>query len=369
MNWNLNVEREITPTLTAMVGYVGSHSLHLGINSKNIDIVPPVAPGSDYWPVSGGKILNSNAGTIRPEFWTGNSHYEGLLAQVTKNMSHGLQAQASFTWGKCLSDGGESVSYADEYLNSLSTMNLFVKSARDGRCDFDVARNFVANYIWQVPNPKVGGAIGEYILGGWQLGGILTVSTGTPTTLVIAGDPLGTINNPNSDYPDLVRGCDPVNHSFKHDSSGQLAYINLSCFTAPVAPASIASDPTKCLPYAQALTVSGVPVPNTCRQLFGDAGRNTVPGPGLANLDFSIFKNNYIRRISESFNVQFRAEFFNILNHTNFLGPNANAGNNQIMNASGTFLPAAVGGTTGGVINSTGSNTSRQIQLSLKMIW
>ncbi|MGB9069041.1 MAG: TonB-dependent receptor [Candidatus Acidiferrales bacterium] len=369
MNWNLNVQRQITPTLMATVGYVGSRTVHLAITSKNIDIVPPITSGSDYWPVTGGKIINSNANSIEPVFWVGSSDYEGLVAQVTKNMSHGLQAQASFTWGKCLSDGGESSSYANEYLNSLATPNLFVKSAIDGRCDFDVTRNFVANYVWQVPSPKVGGALGEHILGGWQLGGILTVSTGTPTTLVIAGDPLGTINNPNSDYPDRVPGCDPVNHNFKHDPSGLLAYINLSCFTPPVAPASIASDPTKCKPYPNAVTVSGAPIPNTCQQLFGDAGRNTVKGPGLANVDFSIFKNNYIPRISETFNVQFRAEFFNILNHSNFLVPNANAGNNQIMNANGTFLPAEVGGTTGGVINSTGNNTSRQIQFGLKIIW
>jgi hypothetical protein len=364
MNWNLNVQREITPTLMAMVGYVGSHTLHSPYTSDQSNYVPPVTFGSDYWPVSGGKIFNSNAGQIRPTWWAVSSHYGGLLAQVTKKMSHGLQVQGSFTWGKCISDGGESAGNGDQYLNSFSTLLFFDKSARHGLCDFDITRNFVANYIWQVPSPKFGGAVGEHILGGWQLGGIITVSTGVPTTVFIGGDPLGLINNDAVDYPDHVPGCDPVNHNYKKDPSGLLAYINLNCFIPPVAPASIASDPTKCVAYPNPVTTSGVLIPNTCQQLFGNAGRNTVKGPGLTAVDFSIFKNNYVKRISETFNVQFRAEFFNILNHANFIVPTF-----EIITGAGTPEPAANGGTTGGVINSTGTNDPRQIQLSLKIIW
>jgi len=68
-------------------------------------------------------------------------------------------------------------------------------------------------------------------------------------------------------------------------------------------------------------TLQPVPDPNTCLNLRGNLGRNTLIGPGLVNLDFSVFKNNHIKRISDSFNVQFRAEFFNIINHTNFSPP------------------------------------------------
>jgi len=98
-----------------------------------------------------------------------------------------------------------------------------------------------------------------------------------------------------------------------------------------------------------------------CQNLFGDNGRNSLIGPGLTNLDFLAFKNNYVRRISEAFNVQFRAEIFNILNHPNYLPP---IDNETIFSSTG-----AVASGTPGKLDSTGGFESRQIQLSLKVIW
>jgi hypothetical protein len=92
---------------------------------------------------------------------------------------------------------------------------------------------------------------------------------------------------------------------------------------------------------------------------MGNAGRNSLIGPDLVNFDFSLFKNNYIKKISESFNAQFRAEFFNILNRANFTAPIANS---ALFDSSG----ASVGGA--GAVNQT-STTSRQIQFALKLIW
>ena len=93
--------------------------------------------------------------------------------------------------------------------------------------------------------------------------------------------------------------------------------------------------------------------------LFGNAGRNTVVGPGLFNVDFSVFKNNYIPRISETFNIQFRAEFFNLMNHANFQSP---INHSALFNPDGSPAPGA------GAIDST-STPSRQIQFGLKVIW
>jgi hypothetical protein len=87
-------------------------------------------------------------------------------------------------------------------------------------------------------------------------------------------------------------------------------------------------------------------------------GRNTIVGPGLFNIDFSLFKNNYVRRISETFNLQFRAEFFNVLNHTNFAPPSQLSP----FNADGTRDP-----TFGQLTQTQGQN--RQIQLALKLVW
>src|SRR6202043_1266552 len=79
----------------------------------------------------------------------------------------------------------------------------------------------------------------------------------------------------------------------------------------------------------------------TCFNLRGNSGRNIMTGPGLTNLDFSVFKNNHIRRISENFNIQFRAEFFNILNHANFNVPDLGNGNDDIFDGSGAVNPTA----------------------------
>jgi hypothetical protein len=354
MNWNLNVQREITPTLTAMLGYVGMHSVHSPFTTDQSNMTLPLTPGGDMWPVTPGAVVDPNVGALRPGFWMVSSHYNGLQAQITKRMSHGLQAQGSYTWGKCIDDSS-SGTIGDPFQNSFTTTMFFLRGAsRRGLCDFNIAHNLVANYIWEVPTPKSFGTVAEHILGGWQVGGILTLSTGIPTTPWIGGDPLGLINNDAAVYPDHVAGCDPVNHSYRNDVKGS-SYINLNCYTVPVAPASIASDPTKCVPYPSTTT------PNTCQQLFGNAGRNSVVGPGSSNFDFSLFKNNYVRRISETFNVQFRAEFFNIFNHANFLLPNFNEGNNQIFNGNGSTNPA--------VIDNTGTYDPRQIQFSLKIIW
>ena len=92
---------------------------------------------------------------------------------------------------------------------------------------------------------------------------------------------------------------------------------------------------------------------------MGNSGRNTLVGPRLVNLDFSLFKNNPIKRISEQFNVQFRFEVFNILNHANFNPPTAN---NVVFDGTG----APVGGA--GQLNST-STTSRQLQFAIKFVW
>jgi len=98
------------------------------------------------------------------------------------------------------------------------------------------------------------------------------------------------------------------------------------------------------------------PVPSN---RWGNVGRNSLIGPGLSKLDFSVFKNNRLRLLSEDVNIQFRAEFFNILNHTNFASPTDHL---VVFDQSGKPVPSA------GLITST-QTTSRQIQFALKVIW
>ena len=379
MNWNLTIQRQLTSTLAATVGYVGSHTLHSPFTTDTSNSVGPpevvTTPLGLLWPcgpdgngnacavgfLSTGTqaapvpstVFNSHVGQLRPTFWDDNAHYNGLQAQLIKRFSHGVQGEASFTWGKCM-DQGSSGDIGDAYQNSYSSLIFFNPRDRNGLCDFDVDRNFVANLIWDVPGPKSG--LLSRVAGGWELGGILTASTGTPVSLSMGGDPIGIKNGDSATFPDRLPGCNPISSNWRTT----LQYVNLNCFAAPYAPASMASQ---CATNSYT-GASPSKLPSGmiyCQNLFGNNGRNSLIGPGLANLDFLVFKNNKIPRISESFNVQFRAEIFNILNHPNFLPP---IDNEALFSSSG-----AIASGQPGVLDSTGSFESRQIQLGLKVIW
>jgi hypothetical protein len=115
-------------------------------------------------------------------------------------------------------------------------------------------------------------------------------------------------------------------------------------------------------PSLQSPTGPAVPaVFPDCFNLRGNAGRNILIGPGLTNLDFSVFKNNYIRRISERFNVQFRAEIFNILNHANFAPPTT-PDNSDIFDGTGASTGVS------GLLSKT-TTTAREIQFAVKVIF
>ncbi len=357
MNWNMNVQRQLTSSLTATVGYVGMHTVHSPFTTDQSNFAPPI-PGTNYWPVTPGSILDPNVGALRPTFWMVSSRYNGIQARISDRMSHGLQASLSYTYGKCNDDTSSGL-IGDPFQNSFTTTLFDLPLSRRGPCDFNITNNLVASVIYNIPGPKTG--VMSYLAGGWQTGGIVTVSTGIPTTPFIGGDPLGLINADAAVYPDYIPGCNRVNPNWK----STMVYINSACYTPPVAPAAIASDPTKCTAY------TNTTVANTCAQLFGNAGRNSIVGPSSFNLDFSMFKNFPVHKISESFNVQFRAEFFNVLNHPNFLLPNFNEGNNQVID--GGAVASAGGAPNGGlvpaVIDKTGTYDPRQIQLGLKIVW
>jgi hypothetical protein len=108
------------------------------------------------------------------------------------------------------------------------------------------------------------------------------------------------------------------------------------------------------------------PGPVFCPNIRGDVARNSIIGPGLINIDFSVVKNNYIRKISESFNVQFRAEAFNAFNRANFAPPSLNA--NQGGGAMEAILGSGQPNPVFGQLTAT-QTPNRQIQLALKLIW
>jgi hypothetical protein len=271
-------------------------------------------------------VINPNFGRIDVTTWGSSSFYDALQLQVLKVMSHGFQVQGAFTWGKSI-DEGSAGALGDPYDNSISNMFWFDRKTRRGLSDFDIDKNLIINFIWNIPTAKSLQGPAAWALGGWQLGGIFQASTGLPFTPLMGGDPLGLNSSNPYAYPNRLTGsgCKTAVNSGDPNQ-----YIKVSCFS--------------------------VPNPIT---LLGNAGRNSLVGPGLENFDFSLFKNNYIKRISEKFNVQFRAEFFNVFNRPNFLPPTKNS---AVFDGSGGALPGA------GLITGT-STTAREVQFALKLAW
>jgi hypothetical protein len=189
------------------------------------------------------------------------------------------------------------------------------------------------------------------ILGGWQVGGIVTAQTGSPFTPVINGDPFNRASGDgNVDYVDQIAGCNPINANWKANG---LSYINTSCFTPPTAPMSMAGQCTS-------NSFASAPPPPSgqvyCANLIGNVGRNQIVGPGLFDLDFSVFKNLHI---TERISTQFRVEMFNVLNHPSFFVP---FNNSALFDTNGSTIPS------GGVID-TASTDPRQIQFGMKINW
>jgi hypothetical protein len=352
MNWNVNVQHEFTPTLSATLGYVGSRSIHLPDLLDDVNYsLPTLTPAGYLWPAAGGGKLNNNFGGIRAQLWNNDAWYEALQAGITKKLGHGLQLQGSYTYSKCL-DTGSNLSFNDPFQNSMPDYMYFNHSLTKGMCDFNVTQSGVLSYIWTIPTPSSMKGFTEKALGGWQVGGIVTAQTGSPFTPVVGGDPLGrNAGDTEVDYVNRVSGCNPVNGSVS-------SYLNLNCFSLPTAPASMASQ---CNTFPNATT----PAPAGqvyCANLLGNLGRNQITGPGFVDVDFSLFKNV---RLSERFTTQFRVEVFNILNHPNFLAPV----NNEVLFNGGSLSGGLNGSTTGlspSKIDTT-SGDSREIQFGVKV--
>ena len=353
MQWNLNVQREVIPNLTVSVGYVGLRGVHQPYRVDDMDeVIPTLTPYGYLFPspAGSGTRVNPAFGVIGGLFYSGSSSYNGLEVGVQKKISHGLQIQSSFTWAKGFDDNS-SVSMGNQYNNSLSDWwNWFNPRASRGVSDFNIGRTLVINGIWDVPGRKSASRLMSLLVNGWQLGAIFKVSDGLPFTATLGsgGDPLGVKDNSPLDFPDIVRS--PACSSLVNPGNYR-NYIKTQCFTLPTVP-SQAFYTANCDPKF------AFPV---CINLAGNSGRNTLTGPGLSNLDFSLFKNIPVKKIAEAFNVQFRVEAFNILNHTNFQVPSATS-NTDIFTANGSPNAAA------GLLTST-TTDSREIQFGLKLTW
>jgi hypothetical protein len=391
--WNLNVQYQLTQSLAAMVAYVGSRGVHQPFRVDEADlIIPQKTPFGYLWPqvdVNGNlmsgpnagnppKTINPAFGSVRGMFYQGRSYFNALELQLAKRMSHGFQVQGTYTWGKSI-DTSSATLAGDAFGNSISSLNYFDTKLTRGLSDFTVGRTLVLNGTWEVPSAKSWTGPAKWVTDGWELGLIFTVSDGVPFTPTwgTTSDPANTRSSDDFAYPNRlsIPGCTTLTNPGNPDN-----YIKTQCFAVPTAPndafwtancdlappslgTPIRGDATTTPPTPPVPWLS----PLACFNLRGNAGRNIMIGPGITNLDFSVFKNNRIRRISENFNVQFRLEMFNIMNHPNFAPPGPGDGNTDVFDATGNTSASSNGGLAGVLQRTT--IPERQIQFAIKIVF
>lgn len=373
--YNFNIQRELTPSMTLVLGYTGSRGYHNPLLTEGANSVQPVdvnggPPGVGfYWPIPytlgpGGAgnsaLYNPNVGVIRGIFWLSQSFYNALQVKLDKRMSHGFQVTGSFTWSKSIDDTSGSAA-ADTFTNEWNAPIWYNLSMDRGLSAFDVGRNLVINGLWTPAAPKNLGAFGNRALGGWQLGAISSLADGIPVTPSIGmdgSDLLGEIITTIAP-PQFLKSSNCTTFASVVNPGNPNNYLKAQCL-------GLVPQTAVNTPYCDTARAASLGVPGTCPNIRGNLARNMIIGPGLFNVDFSAVKNNYIPKISETFNIQFRAEFFNVLNRANFAPPalaaNQGGGPLEVISSTGQPVPGF------GRITST-QTAARQIQFALKVIW
>jgi len=368
ISWSLRVDRELSPNTVLTIGYIGSHGYHelIGIDANEpVPVICPASPCPAVYPTvdpnanppvtiaAGFPVGSPLAGAPVPagayyipagtpkanptiaNTWTwfsvGNSSYHALQVDLRRRFSHGLSVRGVYTLSKALDDG-DSLNQTTAGNAPGLVSNPYNLAADKGLATYDARNVGVVNVLYDLPFGR-GQAFArdmegwrDKLVSGWTVSSIVTAQSGFPFTPQLSYNPSN-----NGDTRNPVR-----------------PFLNPN-FTGPV----ILGKPTQWFNPAAFIA------PPSASGFYGNVGRDTYIGPGLATWDFSVLKNT---RIRESLNLQFRAEIFNLLNRANFNTPNLIV-----------FTPPTATNTTGlsgtaGAITST-STTARQVQFALKLLW
>lgn len=321
---NLAVEQQITNTLSSRIAYVGSRSLHQYVPT---DINPTYNQGTAV----GQRVYFSSTATqnypnqIATTDTGGNAIYHSLQASLQKRMGQGLTAFLNYTWSKAIDNfpfgaSATAVTAGSSYV--LPVYESHYKRLDTGPADYDHRNVLTVSYVWQLPKWKGGNALTRYAVNGWQTNGIFAFRSGDPLTVTgTTGNSGASLNRERAVW------------------NGQPAYGGTACagITTPcksyLNPANFSTNPK----YTVNLPLS-----------YGNVTKGSFVGPRYANWDVSLMR---FFLLHEATQFQFRAEYFNVLNHTNFGDPNQAQSN-------GAF----------GRITSTNGDP-RIAQLSLKLLF
>jgi hypothetical protein len=319
-----NVQKEVTGSTVLEVGYFGSRGHRLqrfltlnqpvpGLSDPILDRAP--APELGNW-----QVLSS----------VGYSNYNSLAAKVSRRLSNGLTGLVSYTLSKSTDNGSGIRTVGND---PLKPQKGDCSECERGRSVFDVRHRLVASFLYEMPfgtgrKYLSQGGLLNTIAGGWQLGGMMRMSSGFPLTVTSGVDRSRTAHG--YDRPNAVPGVDP-----NLDEPNASAWFNVSAY------------------QMNALAT------------FGNLGRSTLTGPRVFVIDFSALKNfnfgsNYL---------QLRIEAFNLLNRPNFGDPNTNLAQSNWNAAGNNSIPTAGSGAFGTITSIRGTVPMRQLQVALKFVF
>ncbi|HSZ21454.1 MAG TPA: carboxypeptidase regulatory-like domain-containing protein [Candidatus Acidoferrum sp.] len=385
MQWNLNVQRQITPNSSLTLAYAGSRGIHNPFQTDTLNTCFPTKTPAGWLfpdpefntssfsscpgitsPAPTGIVPNTIVNPFVPGLllstaFFSESTYNSFQANFVKKISHGLQAEVSFTWQKSFDNSSGSFAGDNYSSNPTAATPWWDGSITRGLSDFNITRNLSINWLYQVPTPKAFAGPAGWVARGWSVGGLLDLSDGVPMWPLggLNSDPLGQANSEPMDIPDLAPGCTAKNAV----QPGNLQYLKPSCFIYPVAPNQAFWNANCNQSTFGPNGPTGTPAsfgldPLTCTNLLGHLGRNSIIGPGLFNVDMSFIKDNHISKFGENFNIQFRAELFNIFNRANYPPPTDNLD---------VLDPQLVNGF--GQIDQDTQVPMREIQFALKIVF
>ena len=322
--YSFRIEQSLSNNTVLRIGYVGEHGYHL-LDTVDVNTaVPTILNGQKFFPPKSPKA-NPKLGNSRYLLSNASSNYNALQADVTHRLSYGLQFRGNYTWQKSL-DIHSSSFLANSGVGGTTTILDPQDPRRDwGPSNFNISHRVTGNFSYELPIGRnkalwsnVTG-VADKLVSGWEWNGIVTAQTGFPFTPLVGFNQSG---NGDTRAPDRV-SLNPA-------------------FSGPI----VEGNPNQWYnPSAFLLPPAGT---------YGNAGRDILTGPGLVEFDSSLFKTT---QLTERVGLQFRAEFFNLFNHTNWGMPLITT-----FTSSGKISPSA------GLINYT-ATTARQLQLGMKLVW
>jgi hypothetical protein len=314
--WNVSYQRQISPNWLASVSYLGNKTTHVW-TSEDIN-------AGVYIPGSSASLNNRRPlylqnpttgaayGAILMAEENGNANYSGLLLSLQHRFSHGVTLLTNYTWSHCISDVDYGSSLGSSYYENPNN-----RAADRGNCTFDIRQS--ANTSLIVLSPVKGNGFAGQVLRNWRLSPILTIHSGLPLNITDGTDISQT--GIGLDRPNLI-----LPNNISPQSSNPVNFINRAAFQTQA--------------------------PGT----FGNLGRDVVSGPGTVNFDFSLTRTFHLR---ERWQLEGRAEFFNVINHPNFVGSNPTVWPSQ------TAITTTLSSSTFGQFQS--ADDPRILQFALKL--